>query len=139
MDTIISHSPSETRDAGRVFARCLDSGSVVALCGDLGAGKTLFCRGLVEGLGGDPEEVSSPTFTVVHEYETGRIPVFHFDFYRLESEGALQGVGWEDFLHRQGVVLVEWADRFAGHFPNSTQWVHFRFGGEAVRIIEVGR
>lgn len=112
---------------------------MVGLCGDLGSGKTHFTKGLVEGLGGDGGAVASPTFTLVHEYRGGRLPVFHFDFYRLESAGELRGIGWEEYLEEAGVVVVEWADRFAGVLPRETVWVRFRQGaaGEESRILEV--
>jgi tRNA threonylcarbamoyladenosine biosynthesis protein TsaE len=136
VDTIISHSPEDTRAAGNRFARDLRSGDVVALSGDLGAGKTEFCKGVLEGLGGSAAEVNSPTFTLVHEYASGRVPVFHFDFYRLESEGELPGIGWEDFLQADGVLLVEWADKFPSCFPSPTRWVRFRCGEGSVRWME---
>lgn len=137
MDTIISHSPQETQNAGKRLAASLHAGSVVALSGDLGAGKTQFSRGLLEGLGGDPAEVSSPTFTLVHEYASGRIPLFHFDWYRLDTEQELLGMGWRDFLQSEGILLVEWADKFPASFPKETRWVRFRFAGDTVRVIEI--
>jgi tRNA threonylcarbamoyladenosine biosynthesis protein TsaE len=137
VDTITSHSPLETWQAGKSLAATLPQGAVVALCGDLGAGKTQFCRGLLAGLGGDPDEVTSPTFTLVHEYTSARLPVFHFDFYRLEAEAELAGIGWNDFLQTDGVLIVEWADKFPGSLPRETLWVRFRFGKETVRFLEV--
>jgi tRNA threonylcarbamoyladenosine biosynthesis protein TsaE len=137
-DTIISHSPSETWQAGESLARNLPGGAVVALCGDLGAGKTQFCRGLLAGLGGDPDEVTSPTFPLVHEYISANVPVFHFDFYRLESEQELTGIGWNDFLQADGILIVEWADKFPGSLPQDTRWVRFHLGEGSVRVLEVG-
>ena len=93
----------------------------VALTGGLGAGKTHFTKGLVRGLGGT-EEVTSPTFTLVHEYSAGRLPVFHFDFYRIETERELTGIGWDEYLDAGGVCVVEWADRFPDLLPASAAW-----------------
>ncbi len=138
VDTIISKSPEETIQAGVALALRLRSGDVVALCGDLGAGKTHFTKGVVQGLGGDAAEVCSPTFTLVHEYRGGRVPVFHFDLYRLESERELSGVGWEDYLDEDGVMLVEWAHKFESRLPVGTVFVRFEIGEGDERKLEIG-
>jgi tRNA threonylcarbamoyladenosine biosynthesis protein TsaE len=137
VDTIISNSPEETQALGRALAATLQKGAVVALTGDLGAGKTHFTKGLVEALGGDPAEVTSPTFTLVHEYREGRLPVFHFDFYRLEEASELRGIGWEDYLLEDGVLVVEWAERFPEALPDGTVRVRFSIGGGNQRTVEV--
>jgi len=100
----------------------LRGGEVLALCGSLGAGKTHFTQGLARGLEIAPQSVTSPTFTLVHEYAGGRLPLYHFDFYRLESEDELLGVGWEEYLEEPGIVVAEWADKFPHLLPASTQW-----------------
>lgn len=105
----ITHSPEETRALGRRLAQVLQGGSVVAFTGDLGAGKTAFVSGMAEGLGIE-ERVTSPTFTIVNEYEGGRLPLFHFDMYRLGSADELFHIGWEDYLARDGVCAVEWSE-----------------------------
>ncbi|MCB1090162.1 MAG: tRNA (adenosine(37)-N6)-threonylcarbamoyltransferase complex ATPase subunit type 1 TsaE [Verrucomicrobiae bacterium] len=112
---------------GAEAANGLRPGSVIALVGPLGAGKTHFSKGLVAGLGGDPDSVTSPTFTLVHEYTRGcRLPVFHFDFYRLDSPAELLAIGWDDYLDEgDGVLLVEWADKFPDLLPPDTQWWTF--------------
>ena len=99
-------------------------GELLALCGPLGAGKTHFTQGLARGLGIDPSAVTSPTFTLVNEYGGGRLPLFHFDFYRLESESEVLAIGWEEYLDEPGVVVVEWANKFPHLLPASatTQW-----------------
>ena len=107
--------------AGEALAAGLRAGDVVALSGGLGAGKTHFTKGLVRGLGGD-DTVTSPTFTLVHEYPSGRLPVFHFDFYRMEREGEVTAIGWDEYLDAGGVCVVEWADRFPALLPAHTQW-----------------
>lgn len=137
MDTIISKSPEETIEVGIRLAEELRSGDVLALCGDLGAGKTHFTKGLVQGLGGDPDEVCSPTFTLVHEYRGGRLPVFHFDLYRLESARELSGVGWEDYLDEDGVMVVEWAEKFVERLPAGTRFVRFTIGDGDERTLEM--
>ena len=105
----ITHSPDETRQLGQRLAAVLEPGAVVAFTGDLGAGKTAFTSGLARGLGIE-ERVTSPTFTVVNEYEGGRLPLFHFDMYRLGSADELFDIGWEDYLARNGVCAVEWTE-----------------------------
>ncbi len=105
----ITHSPDETRALGRTLAQALQGGAVVAFTGDLGAGKTAFVSGMAEGLGIE-ERVTSPTFTIVNEYEGGRLPLFHFDMYRLGSADELFHIGWEEYLARNGVCAVEWSE-----------------------------
>jgi tRNA threonylcarbamoyladenosine biosynthesis protein TsaE len=139
VDTIISNSPEETQAIGRELAAGLGKGSVVALSGDLGAGKTHCVKGLVEAFGGDPDDVTSPTFTLVHEYRDTRLPVFHFDFYRLEEASELRSIGWEDYLLEDGVLVVEWAERFPQAFPEGTVKVRFSIGEGNLRQLEVER
>ena len=122
MASIISNSVGETFEFGRSLAATLRGGEVIALCGDLGAGKTHLAKGLAEGLGCDPEEVTSPTFTLVHEYQGGRMPIFHFDFYRLDSDDEALGLGLDDYLGAGGLVLIEWADKFPQILPANTRW-----------------
>ncbi len=116
-------TPEETREAGKGLAQELGPGDVLALTGELGAGKTHLCQGIVAGLGSDAG-VTSPTFGLVHEYLDGRLPVYHFDFYRIEAAEELVELGWDDYLERGGVVLVEWADRFPDWLPEESQWWH---------------
>ena len=139
MDIIISNSAEETVEAGRRFAESLAGGEVICLAGDLGAGKTHFAKGIVAGLGGDPQEVTSPTFTLVHEYHAGRLPVFHFDLYRLESGRELQNIGWEDYLDHAAVCLVEWADKFPDEVPAKAVWLNFVIQLDQARRVEVRR
>ena len=110
---LISHSPEETRAIGARLADRLQGGEVVAFTGDLGAGKTAFVSGMAEALGVE-DRVTSPTFTIVNEYEGGRLPLFHFDMYRLGSADELFDIGWEDYLARGGVCAVEWTENVAG-------------------------
>ena len=109
MMQITTHSADETQALGQKLASRLAPGDVIADFGDLGAGKTAFTRGLAQGLGiTDP--VTSPTYTIVNEYLSGRIPLFHFDMYRLSSSDELFDIGWEDYLSRGGVCAVEWSE-----------------------------
>jgi len=108
----LSNSPEETEQLGERLAEKLRPGAVLAFCGDLGAGKTAFTRGLARGLG-IHEPVTSPTYTIVNEYLSGRLPLFHFDMYRLESSDDLFDIGWEDYLLRGGVCAVEWSENVA--------------------------
>ena len=105
----ITNSPAETEAVGQALAKILTPGAVIAYRGDLGAGKTAFTRGLARGLGAN-EQVTSPTYTIVNEYEGGRLPLFHFDMYRLDSADDLFDIGWEDYLLRGGVCAVEWSE-----------------------------
>ena len=109
MMQITTHSADETQALGQKLASRLAPGDVIAYFGDLGAGKTAFTRGLAQGLGiTDP--VTSPNYTIVNEYLSGRIPLFHFDMYRLSSSDELFDIGWEDYLSRGGVCAVEWSE-----------------------------
>lgn len=105
----ITNSPAQTEAVGAALAQRLTPGMVIAYRGDLGAGKTAFTRGLAKGLGID-DIVTSPTYTIVNEYTSGRLPLFHFDMYRLGSEEELFDIGWEDYLERGGVCAVEWSE-----------------------------
>ena len=105
----ITHSAEETEALGERLAQTLTGGEVVAYFGELGAGKTAFTRGLARGLG-ISMRVTSPTYTIVNEYSGGRLPLFHFDMYRLDSSEELFDIGWEDYLARGGVVAVEWSE-----------------------------
>ena len=128
---------TSTMAAGERLAAGLGTGAVVALTGGLGAGKTHFTKGLVRGLGGT-EEVTSPTFTLVHEYRGGRLPVFHFDFYRMETAGEVLGIGWDEYLDSGGVCVVEWADRFPHLLPAGTEWWSLEADGTGRRLRRVG-
>ena len=108
----ITNSPAETEALGAALAAHLKAGTVLAYRGDLGAGKTAFTRGLARGLGYS-EPVTSPTYTIVNEYLGGRLPLFHFDMYRLGSADDLWDIGWEDYLDRGGICAVEWSENVA--------------------------
>ena len=118
----LTHNEAETEALGARLAAVLSPGAVVAYQGSLGMGKTAFTRGLGRGLGYSGR-VTSPTFTIVNEYEGGRLPLFHFDMYRLPDEDALFDIGWEDYLDRGGVCAVEWSEQVAQAMPADTVYV----------------
>ena len=134
MATFISNSPAETEAIGRQLADNVDAGSVLALKGELGSGKTLFTQGLVAGLG-STAAVTSPTFTIVHEYQGGRLPVYHFDFFRLENRRAAARLGLDDYFFGEGVSVIEWADRFPELVPEQARWISFEIKSQRRRSI----
>ena len=134
MATFTSNSVEETIAFAREWSRSLSPNDVVALVGDLGAGKTQFVKGLVEGCG-SADEVTSPTFTLIREYRGGRLPVFHFDFYRLQHLAEIEEIGFDDYLEEGGIAVVEWADRFRQVFPERTRWLRFEAPNAAMRAI----
>ncbi len=111
----MTNSPEETMQLGNLIGQRVQSGDFVALFGDLGSGKTQITRGICQGLE-SPDDVTSPTFTLINEYN-GRIPVYHFDFYRLDSDDAVFGLGYEEYFYGEGVCVVEWADRIERFLP----------------------
>lgn len=125
MIEFITNSPAETENLGAALGKLLPAGTVLAYRGDLGAGKTAFTRGLARGLGCN-ELVTSPTYTIVNEYLGGRLPLFHFDMYRLRSSEDLWDIGWEDYLARNGVCAVEWSEIAPGALPENTVYVTLR-------------
>ena len=129
----LSHSPEETEHIGEMLGRRLRPGTVVAYRGGLGMGKTAFTRGLARGLG-CAGRVTSPTFTIVNEYD-GATPLFHFDMYRLGSSDELFDIGWEDYLARGGVCAVEWSENVADALERDTVRVDIRRGGEESRRV----
>ncbi len=123
----ITNGPLQTEELGGRLGALLQPGTVIAYTGDLGAGKTAFTRGLARGLD-IPERITSPTFTIVNEYEGGRLPLFHFDMYRLGSSDELFDIGWEDYLVRGGVCAVEWSENVEDVLDADTIRVDIRRG-----------
>jgi tRNA threonylcarbamoyladenosine biosynthesis protein TsaE len=136
--TFISNSPDETEEFGRCLANEIQAGHVLALSGDLGAGKTQFVKGLVAGLGSDAAVVS-PTFTIIHEYGCGRFPIYHFDLIRLEDRQSVVRLGIDEYFFGDGVSVVEWADRFPDLIPEHASWIRFKIKSKYRRAIDVSR
>ena len=134
MATFISNSPAETENFAREITDRLQPGDVLALKGDLGAGKTQFVKGLVAAMKSDAV-VASPTFTIIHEYPGGRLPIYHFDFFRLEDRQSADRLGLDDYFFGDGVSVVEWADRFPDLIPHHARWIGFEIKSEHSRLI----
>ena len=129
----VTNSPAETEAVGAALGRVLEAGTVLAYRGDLGAGKTAFTRGLARGLG-STDMVTSPTYTIVNEYLSGRLPLFHFDMYRLASSDDLWDIGWEDYLERGGVCAVEWSENVADVLEDPVTVTIEKLGEDSRRI-----
>ena len=121
---------------GGKLAADLTRGSVIALVGPLGAGKTQFVKGIVAGFGGTVE-ATSPTFTLVHEYPGGRVPVYHFDFFRIEDRQSATRLGLDEYFFGDGISIVEWADKFRELIPPGARWVSFETKSETDRVITI--
>lgn len=127
-------SPEATTRLGAAMAAHLTGGEVLALHGDLGAGKTQFVRGIAEGLGADPDQIASPTFVLIHEYQ-GRVPLAHIDLYRLTSPEELDHLGWADYLDGQWIVAVEWAEHAGANLPADRLTIRLEHRGARARLI----
>ncbi len=134
-----SSSESETKQFGTRLSPLIRPGDVIAFFGELGSGKTCLIKGLCRGLKVQ-EDVTSPTFTLINEY-TGTYPIYHFDFYRIESEDEMYGLGYEEYFYNQGVCLIEWADRIAQFLPKDRIEIHlksfYELGQENIRQIDI--
>ena len=119
---IETNSPEETFELGRRMGEAAYPGQIICLNGDLGVGKTVFTQGLARGLGIE-EPVSSPTFTIVQEYDTGRLPFYHFDVYRIGDVSEMDEIGYEDCFFGEGVSLIEWPERIEEILPGKLTWV----------------
>ena len=129
----LTNSPEETEAIGKRLGEKLQPGAVIAYQGDLGAGKTAFTRGVALGLGAK-EQVTSPTYTIVNEYLSGKYPLFHFDMYRLSSSDDLFDIGWEDYLDRGGICAVEWSENVADAMEDAIVVTIEKLGEDARRI-----
>lgn len=135
MASIISHSPGETFAFGERLAATLQRGDVIALTGELGAGKTHLVKGLARGLGIETE-ITSPTFTLIHEHTGGAFSLFHIDFYRLDSAEEALKIGLDEYLESNGVTVIEWADKFSELIPQNARWIRLRVLENDLREIE---
>jgi tRNA threonylcarbamoyladenosine biosynthesis protein TsaE len=132
--TLISNSAEETESFGREVAGTVNPGGVLALTGELGSGKTEFVKGVVAGVGATTT-ATSPTFTLIHEYPGGRLPVYHFDFFRIEDQQAAERLGLDEYFFGDGVSVVEWADKFPDLIPKGARWISFETKSETQRAI----
>ena len=129
----LTNSPAETEAVGIALGKVLQPGTILAYKGDLGAGKTAFTRGLARGLGCS-DMVTSPTYTIVNEYLSGRLPLFHFDMYRLASSDDLWDIGWEDYLDRNGICAVEWSENVEEALEGAISVTIEKLGEDSRRI-----
>jgi len=130
----LATTPIAMEALGRLAADRARAGTVFALVGDLGAGKTHWTKGLAAALG-SAGEVTSPTFALAHEYRGGRLPVFHFDFYRIGTEDELLALGWDEYLEQDAVIVAEWADKFPRCLPAEAIWLEFRLLADGSREV----
>jgi tRNA threonylcarbamoyladenosine biosynthesis protein TsaE len=135
--TVFALSEDETMEFGRALARALEGGELILLEGELGLGKTVFVRGVAAGLGLPPEDVSSPSFTLIQQYSGGRLNVFHVDLYRLDSPEEVATLGLEEILDSDGVTLVEWGEKLPPYYSARAVIVRFHEVGEGCRRIEL--
>ena len=139
VEKILVRNESETKKIGAAIASKAKAGDVVALIGDLGTGKTALTKYIAEELGVD-ETVTSPTFTIINEYKSGRLPLYHFDVFRLAGEEEMRSLGYEEYFYGAGVSIVEWADKVAGLIPEGSTVVRIEYGAdESGRVFEVAR
>jgi tRNA threonylcarbamoyladenosine biosynthesis protein TsaE len=137
LESITTQSEEETAGVGRALAGSLAAGAVILLFGDLGAGKTAFVRGLAEGLGIAPEEVSSPTFTLLQEYRGGRLPLFHADLYRLNNPREIEELGLEE-IAEAGVLAIEWADKLPARLrPSRSVTIRIAHADGDTRVVAI--
>ena len=136
MATFISDSPAATGQVAADFTRDLPAGSVVALVGPLGSGKTQFVKGIVKEIGANAV-VTSPTFTLIHEYTGGRLPIYHFDFFRIEDRRSAERLGLDEYFFGDGICAVEWADKFRDLLPVATRWISFETKSVGERLITI--
>lgn len=122
MKIIETHSPEETYKVGYDLGNSAEKGQIFCMSGDLGVGKTVFTQGFAAGLGVE-DNVNSPTFTIVQEYEDGRIPLYHFDVYRISDVGEMDEIGYEEYFYGEGVCLIEWAEIIEDILPEDVTWI----------------
>lgn len=130
-------SPDQTHKLGISMAALAERGDIICLHGDLGAGKTAFVKGFAEGIGANPDLVNSPTFTLIHEYRDGRIPLFHFDAYRIKSAKEALDIGTEDYFFGDGICLVEWPEKMEELIPPEAIHIYIEKAGPEIRTFKV--
>ncbi|MCC5925799.1 MAG: tRNA (adenosine(37)-N6)-threonylcarbamoyltransferase complex ATPase subunit type 1 TsaE [Bacteroidetes bacterium] len=136
---VTTSDPSETHMFGLTLAAHAEPGDIICLHGDLGAGKTAFVKGFAEGMGVNPDKVNSPTFTLIHEYREGSIPLFHFDAYRIKNIQEALEIGTEDYLYDDGICLIEWPDKMGSLIPKEAIHIYIEKAGPEIRTFRVTR
>lgn len=136
---IISRSLSETENLAARFYRMVFPCALAGLYGQLGAGKTCFVRGVARAAGVDPDEVSSPSFMLINEYPGGKTPIFHFDLYRIKDPAEFRSIGADEYLNRDGIILIEWAENGQGHIPEKRYNIYFEIVDEHTRRLTFSR
>lgn len=133
---IISNSVNETIKIGKVIAKNLNPGDIICLFGELGSGKTVLAKGIAQGLGIKKEKVISPSFVLIRQHLKGKLPLYHFDLYRLRDLGDIQGLGYEEYFYDKGVTIVEWADRLRSLLPGEFLKIKLNVKGKTKRMLE---
>ena len=133
---VISHSESETVGLAEKLAAFFKTGDVIVLTGDLGTGKTVFVRGLAKGMGHDEDLINSPSFTIINEYQ-GEKPLYHFDLYRMCDQHELYEIGWDEYLNRGGLIVVEWGEKAKNYLPSRYYQINFKLLNENEREIDI--
>lgn len=133
---VISHSEFETAALAEKLAASFKSGDVIVLTGDLGAGKTVFVKGFAKGMGHNEDLVNSPSFTIINEYP-GEKPLYHFDLYRMSEQDELYEIGWDEYLNREGVIVVEWGEKAKNYLPSKYYQINFKFLNDNEREIDI--
>jgi tRNA threonylcarbamoyladenosine biosynthesis protein TsaE len=126
MVEMISPTPQKTERIGSVLGKMLEGGEIIALSGELGSGKTTLVRGIAQGMGFNRDEIASPSFTLINEYE-GPLPLFHIDLYRLDGETDLYEIGYEEYIGGNGAVVIEWADKVPQAVPKECLWITLKY------------
>ncbi|MCH8496643.1 MAG: tRNA (adenosine(37)-N6)-threonylcarbamoyltransferase complex ATPase subunit type 1 TsaE [Balneolales bacterium] len=134
---VTTNSPEETHKLGITLSALTELGDIICLHGDLGAGKTALVKGVAEGLGINPTKVNSPTFTLIHEYTEGKIPVYHFDAYRLKSATEALEIGTEEYLYGDGISLIEWPEKMESLIPPEAYHVYIEKAGSTLRTFKI--
>lgn len=136
MQQIISHNEKETQKIGKKIAQMLKKGDIICLEGDLGAGKTFLSKAIAESLG-IQEPITSPTYTIVHEYE-GDMPLYHFDVYRIADIDEMFELGFDEYIFGEGICIIEWADKIREIIPSTSIWINILYGhNNQERIIRI--
>lgn len=133
---VISKSVNETIKIGKVIARNLKSGDIICLFGELGSGKTVLVKGIACGLGIKRDKIISPSFVLIREHHQGKLPLYHFDLYRLKSPSAILGLGYEEYFYDEGVTVIEWADRLKYLLPRESLKIEISFRTNSQRLLE---